>query len=940
MNYSAGYFISFLSILLFFNASIFGQNPEPYFKNFTTDQGLPSPEVHCILQDSDGYMWFGTDNGVSKFDGYTFINYSVSDGLNHPVIFGLQEDNLGRIWMRTLSGNLYYFLEGRIYPYIYNHIIQEFNKSDLYVLTDFYISKDGFIYADIRLFGVLKIDAQGAYELVDRIDKPKNNVRQYSVKSSSQNDTLSSSVLNLNDTIFQSISIDYNYAYIDANHEILIALPARKGLRKYKNLENLKKGQFDQMLEGVSVSYIYQDLQNNYWIASLEKGVFYCSNFNINVYTRDNGFANELFSAITFKNEHEVFVGLRSGETYLLNTVTQELTALAKNEMENRVFDLVYDRSNQLLWMPGHCYYYYQGNRWNPILAKHKIKFESILTKELFLGTKSQILWGSGAKGFLGVDLKTKKFAHRGFESLGKSVKNRTQSVYEDFEQNIWIGNMAGLFNYKDKSLIAAKDPKGLFTIRVEDIDQMKDSTLVVGTKGAGVVLWKDDEYAYLSTQEGLNSNMIEHIHVDEKDRIWVGTLSGLSLITKDLDRQFSVKPFTMAHGLPSNEINVINSIGDHIWVGTSKGMVHFIANDFVAPNPQPILEKTIINNEPKDIENGIQLKSKENNIQFSFLTINYPLSGSINYRYRLQESLNWTTTRARTANFLTLPPDDYQFELQAQNQNGDWSESTKIDFSIQQPFWKTKAFILIAFCLIVGFVYSLYKYRINQIIYKTQIDRKIDRLERSALKAQMNPHFIFNCLNSIQAFITDGNRKDAADYLARFAQLIRSTLNFSSSGFAVLSEEIDALKNYLALEQMRFKDRFQYTINIDSNLNPQMIKVPNLLVQPFVENAVIHGIASRKKGGLVQIFYRLNQKYLEVTIRDNGQGFHQKFVRSTDKPKVNIHKSVGMSITQRRLELLNQESKEKGVEIKEIKDAENQTLGTEVQLKIKVLDT
>ncbi len=918
------------------NASICAQNPQPYFKNFTTDQGLPSPEVHCILQDSKGYMWFGTDNGTSRFDGYTFVNYSVSDGLNHPVVFGLQEDGEGRIWMRTLTGNLYYFQSGRIYAYEYNHIIQEYNKSDLYALTDFYISDDGYVYADIRLFGVLKIDKAGNFEIVDDLIKPTSNShQQIEIPSNLESNNRKKSRI---DSIFQAINFEYTYGYINEQKEIFIALPARKGVRKYKNGKQLLNNDYTQLLEGLSISYIYQDREGHYWFASLEKGIYYCSNFNIDVYNQANGFANELFTAITFKNDHEIYIGLRSGEVYLLNVKDQQLETLPSNNSETRLFDLSYDQLNKRLWMSGRTFYYLNEQAWEAVVPSSLRKNESILTKKLFLAPKRKILWGAGSKGFMAYNFETQQIVFKGFGAWEKSVTNRTLSVYEDLEGKVWLGNIGGLFHLQKDKLVHAKDPKDLFSIRVEDIAQMSDSTLVVGTKGAGVVLWKGNDYKYISTEDGLNSNMVEHVHVDSQDRIWVGTLSGLTLISDIRDSTFALKPINMAHGLPSNEINVINSINNQLWIGTSKGLVNFEVQDFTSKNAAPILEETLINDQKKHIVNNDWLKSNQNNIQFSFLSIDYALAGKINYRYRLKESSNWTYTKARTANFLSLAPDEYTFEVQAENKNGVWSAPAKISFSIRPPFWKTKLFILIASCSIMALVYLLYKYRINQIIYKTQIERKMDKLERSALKAQMNPHFIFNCLNSIQAFITEGNRKDAADYLAKFAQLIRSTLNFSSAGFSVLAEEIEAIKHYLELEQMRFKNRFQYTIDIEPKLNPNLIRVPNLLVQPFVENAIVHGISSKSQDGLVQLFYQLNENYLEVIIKDNGEGIHRssKISKgSSGKP----HKSVGMSITQRRLELLNQKSHQKGVQIKEIKNQKEEPIGTEVRLKIKILE-
>jgi len=205
------------------------------------------------------------------------------------------------------------------------------------------------------------------------------------------------------------------------------------------------------------------------------------------------------------------------------------------------------------------------------------------------------------------------------------------------------------------------------------------------------------------------------------------------------------------------------------------------------------------------------------------------------------------------------------------------------------------------------GFLFELlcFNFIITDLNYKQQSDLKIkesinqleiSRLERSALQAQMNPHFIFNCLNSIQNFIMFNDKENAMEYLAKFAKLIRQSLNASTEKKISLHDEVSMLRNYLDLEKLRFKDKFEYTITLANDVIPEELCIPPLLVQPYVENAIIHGMSGKKKGGKIDLnFFKLSHNQLQVKIRDNGAGYKAPLIACK-------HKSLGMSIISKRL--------------------------------------
>ena len=354
----------------------------------------------------------------------------------------------------------------------------------------------------------------------------------------------------------------------------------------------------------------------------------------------------------------------------------------------------------------------------------------------------------------------------------------------------------------------------------------------------------------------------------------------------------------------------------------------------------KPILQVIKVNNITIDKNSNQNFNYKQNNFIFNFSTINLCQRGSIPYRYRLNKNLDWVFSKLRSVNYSSLQNGNYLFEVQSQNQDGFWSESTSYSFTINSPWWETIWFrALCIFCFsLLG--YSIYKYRTNQLKKENQrqlqlinMERQLTDLEKSALQAQMNPHFIFNVLNSIQNFILKNDRKKAVEFLSRFAKLVRHNLNASVSGNVLLQEEISILDNYLALEQERFNHRFTFEILVPDALENELIEFPPMLIQPYVENAVIHGLAKKEADGKVKITFKKIKNELLVTVHDNGVGYRQNH----SGIKNERHKSVGMTITRKRLELLGS-NPDDSVKIRTLKDeTTNKIIGTEVEIRIKI---
>ncbi len=341
-----------------------------------------------------------------------------------------------------------------------------------------------------------------------------------------------------------------------------------------------------------------------------------------------------------------------------------------------------------------------------------------------------------------------------------------------------------------------------------------------------------------------------------------------------------------------------------------------------------PILQEVIVNGH---FFKDSTLKYHHNNLEFRYLTVNFRMNGKIPYRYRLHQKDNWQYTHNLSVNYPALPRGNYRFEVQSQNEDGYWSNSTAYAFSISPPWWATWWFRGVGLLALSFLSFSVYKYRTNQLKKENALLQQMNQLERSALQAQMNPHFIFNCLNSIQSYILQNNKEKAVEYLSRFAKLVRYNLDASVQGIVSLENEINILDNYLALERERFNHQFDYDIEVEDSLKGQSIKFPPLLIQPYVENAIIHGLAKKKETGRVSVHFSQDDRGLMVKILDNGTGY------KNDKKSVKSHghQSVGMTITQKRLELLSVDPTNV-VKIQTLQNGNNELKGTQVVILIK----
>lgn len=532
---------------------------------------------------------------------------------------------------------------------------------------------------------------------------------------------------------------------------------------------------------------------------------------------------------------------------------------------------------------------------------------------------------------------------------------SRIHHIYEDDQGALWLSTyLDALYRFDPKSGKALPFLKG---IGANWVHPAANGHFWVGTNDRGLLRFNPETGAVLQAfthAEGLPSNTVFAILEDAEGWLWISTGNGLSHFKPETGQFVN---YDVSDGLPSNSFNIGSAFQDatgRMFFGGTKGVV-FVDPDQVTQNPTPpglaltglkILRRgkaAPLEKLPSDWkpEEEISLRYNENDLTFEFVGLHFGDPTQNRYRYRLEpydEAWIYAGSR-RPARYTSLRPGKYVFRVSAANSDGVWNEEGQfVRLNIRRPWWSTWQFRILAALGLGLAAYSVYRYRVNQIkreaSTKVEFERKLADEKLSALKAQMNPHFLFNCLNSIDHYIIKNDIKKASEYLGNFSRLMRLTLRNSRVSFVPLQEELEALQLYLEMEKLRFTGNFDYEIQVDDQIDSLAIEVPPMMIQPFVENAIWHGLTHKKEGGKVSASIRRRGNQLLCLIEDNGVG--RVRARELNASRSYKRRSFGMQITEDRIRMINElYGAGADVEITDLYDDEGQAAGTRVALHL-----
>ena len=412
----------------------------------------------------------------------------------------------------------------------------------------------------------------------------------------------------------------------------------------------------------------------------------------------------------------------------------------------------------------------------------------------------------------------------------------------------------------------------------INDIKVLNDSTYLLASNGFGTFLHSNGEWTKFSTENGMSSDINRKVYAQNDSTFWVATNAGVNRVISR-GSAWQISSIKSTDGLLSEDVNDLVIHGDNLIAATSRGISWVNIPDWQSPKTAPLvsMNSLLADDQLWDTEGEINHNVK--NVTVNFDGLHFQSLDRITYKYRLLGfDDSWRTTEQNSLSFGNLKPGSYTFEVKAISAFGDESKADKRSFVITTPFWMTWWFISLISLMLVVVLVAI----INGIIrrnklkqqHKFEFQLRIAEAERKALQSQLNPHFIFNSLNSIQNMVLDEDPDSAYQYLAKFGKLIRRVLEFSDISMVPLTDELETLRLYMDLENLRLNDKFDYQIHIEEGVN-LLEAIPSMIIQPHVENSIWHGIMplKGKKRGQIDITIRKSEESLHFEVLDNGVG-------------------------------------------------------------------
>lgn len=503
------------------------------------------------------------------------------------------------------------------------------------------------------------------------------------------------------------------------------------------------------------------------------------------------------------------------------------------------------------------------------------------------------------------------------------NVLSPVQYIFFDAQQRCWVSTENGFKRFDTEQRIYVRnylpEPKNTHSISasfVRGVDQLNDSTLIIGSILGGLNYFNvlTERFSHLTTHDGLPSNTIYAVRSDLSGQIWFTTDYGIYKFIPEYHKsvQYNIDPGVATSTF---NLNTFYTLQDGRWLtATSTELICFQPEDSsILKRGVPHIEITglEISGESVDVDSllalhrPVWLNHNQNFLTIEFAAIHFSSHQQLKYYYRLSDiNKDWVDAEDKYfANYTDLQPGQYVFEVRVDNGN-ETSGITAIAFIIAPPWWSTIWFRMLSLLVLASVVYFVLKNRIQIIRKQAELKNKIAETEMMALRSQMNPHFIFNCINSIDAMIQSNDKYRATVYLNKFALLIRNVLDSSKQNKVPLSKDMETLRLYVDLELFRHQDKFTAHITANEDLMQGDIKAPPLIIQPYVENAILHGLRHRNdQEGKLTIDVRQENEYIVYTIEDNGVG--RKF--STGEKSKNVE-GYGLQMSSDRIRLFNNE--------------------------------
>lgn len=894
---------------------------------YNTSNGLPSDIVYNVVQDKKGYIWIATDNGIVKFNGSTFKKFQLNEGLPSNDIFGLAVDSKNRIWLTGYYNGLYYIENDKVKKVKGSENTNCLELSHEYNGKEYFKLFNGFKSYVLEGNKFKKVYFQKKYEIINQnkyyIVLVENNTKKHFVYDK---------------IIKQKIKIPDNYLFLrnfGKKNEINFTLKRNVPLLVNKNYST----NIVIYRNGKVLPKFKSDIENIQLINGIHdhiNRIYLFNNDSVSV-TK-----NDIFSKIASDRIKKMPLDLKNVYTILIDKDDNFWILLKNNQLlflpkdfdivANYSTDIIFNQKNieikHTAFKDGFMYIltyenvlYSYNLKTKKLLSLRKIKSKNpfeikIINNKLIVSCYEgfyyfQILSDKSIKE---VNFKATKYQKHFSEYRDKLFYISLNNVYD--ENNIVLNkykstmrlnsllviDSSSLVIGNEEEIVLIKDGKEIKNNKIKHanvIDKIGDK-LLVGTNSKGLYVLNE---ALEIEQILLDKENIYKLLVDEQKKIVFAVTDEGILIYKKKGKTFILaNKITFKNGLIRGKINALYFKDNKLYASSRNGF-SIIDNPLSIINKEKgkiDIEKITCNDKTIDFTGfkTLQFKSDENNIDIvtSIFTFNDKESLIKYYSVSKDNAKDvWKKFKHSTLSFKELASGDYRVSFYV----NDKKDIQTISFRIEPKFTESVTFkiitllVFISFILIVFYFYSWYTKR----QFKQRL--KLHTLELKSLRSQMSPHFIFNALNNFQSIqILEGDIK-ANDYLSKFSRLIRKTLETMHHDKHSLRSELEYIEKYLDFEKTKNND-LKTIINIDPEIELSKIHIPVMIIQPIIENAIIHGLSGIEGDKKIKIdFVKGSKNTIKIDIEDNGVGINHSL-------KTHKHYSLASSITNERIKLHN----------------------------------
>lgn len=1011
--------VLFAFLFLFSGLAAWGQRYA--FIDYGPDDGLPQSQVRCLESTDDGWLWVGTQQGLSRFDGKEFhavpelgkrqinllwkdaegrlfVGYSGGVAIRNGNTFDLyvlrpngmdaevrQLAKMGsnRLWIGTASQGFWQLDGDSIVPWTVPQHSHWGLRLDSVETCRGLVSSGAFeiegqsTYPSLSLAQVFAADKSEVWlqrnafgdgnSLIERIYKaPDGSTVQGMFRHSDGTlwiATVGSGVIRvplkieaIKPEMPRQFDLSNGYVSNDARHfyedkDGGLWISSRYGVSRFDGEAFLNLTP-QNGLPTEQINCVAQDYEGNIWMGTEGKGLLLFAGVDLTTLTTSEGLPSNLVMNVAQDAQGDTWVSTYDAGAIELHNDQPTEERFTVPGGNNRVWCSLLDSKGTMWFGTSNGLWNYAGGEWESFTKADGLHSRVILslhedqTGRLWIGSYRGINWLD--------DTGISSFPHED-TWLWKKIRN----IQSDARGDVWCAGSLGLFQISGKNVRHWTDADGLPDVSCTAVMPGSDGRCWISSHEGLAVLEND------AIRPIVASGVDEHVNfaVEWERNLWVGTNNGVYHAPLDSIGQPGFAEFHhlgTRDGLGSRETNQNAWWIDgqnRLWVGTTEGVNRlepFLAERRTASVPKLALSEVRLNllrtdwearGVDLDIASGLpvdlRVGHKDNHFTFHYRGFGMRYPKTLEYQYRLDGfDETWRpVTKAEFATYSNLPYSSFNFQVRSRGGSGAWSAPKSFSFSIAPPFWMTWWFYLLEAIAAIALLWFIFDRRRRMVearleSEKFELKSRMLALEQQNLNASMNRHFVFNALNSIQYYINRKDRISANKYLTAFARLIRKNLDSSASNLTTLRDEIERLELYLQLEHMRFQDKFEYAIHLGDEVDPDHVEVPSMLLQPFLENSIWHGILPKQSPGLVEVFVAYVGEDVSFLIRDNGIGVSTSLAqKSGDDP----HVSQGVNITSGRLDVMRKLTRENLQLIGpyEVKADDGAVLGTEVKIII-----